>query len=401
MSIRAPPAASVLATSSFPASTSSSSSTSLAKTDKDQPAPSTFETYAGVEWSSRRFLTWWIAAFGVATAARVACFEPAIFGNYLLKNLGPLERDKVGYSTILGVRAWDLLVGGIAWRFVEGVTRKDGALFGFIVTLISRVSLYTFEHTYLLLSRATTSTLLLTDIISLSLAFSLLPKFLPHSPTAKPTSTTISRLSRSPVFFVNIFLALGLATTLSGLIGFVGERVGGIEWVKTQVGELRVPSILGKGVLSPAEMLAKTTLPIPVLRASLTPRSMPVHLLSSLPLSLSLLPLPFLLPTFSPALLSILTFSLILPSTTGLLYDVFPISLPGALGIGLALATRAALDMAVIAWVTEELREGDERLVSFVEVVEIEGEEGEKEVLVVEGTAEVGTALEVELIEES
>lgn len=98
------------------------------------------------------------------------------------------------------MRAYDLLLGGWIWTKIEGVTKKDGceqctfffrlaflglagqahttpptaqleigsdngstfsaALFGALIALLSRVSLYSFEHSYVLLSfvalRATT-----------------------------------------------------------------------------------------------------------------------------------------------------------------------------------------------------------------------------------------------------
>lgn len=62
------------------------------------------------------------------------------------------------------------------------------------------------------------------------------------------------------------------------------------------------------------------------------------------------------LPTLNPAQLSLTSFLLIAPSSVLLLWDVLPISLPGALGVGSILALRGALITGIVAWVLEELR---------------------------------------------
>lgn len=49
-----------------------------------------------------------------------------IFGNYLLRNLGPVERERVDWDYILGVRCVDLMLGSLIWKRVDGMTRKDG-----------------------------------------------------------------------------------------------------------------------------------------------------------------------------------------------------------------------------------------------------------------------------------
>lgn len=49
-----------------------------------------------------------------------------VLGNYLLKTLGPVEREEVHWRWIVGVRAWDLLMAGWAWKAVKGEARRDG-----------------------------------------------------------------------------------------------------------------------------------------------------------------------------------------------------------------------------------------------------------------------------------
>lgn len=94
---------------------------------------------------SRPGAGWW------AVAARLMGARRRIFGNYLMRNLGPLERERVGWSMILAVRAWDLALGGWVWSRIDGLAKRDGALFGALVALFSRLSLYSFEHSYFLL----------------------------------------------------------------------------------------------------------------------------------------------------------------------------------------------------------------------------------------------------------
>lgn len=90
-------------------------------------------------------------------------------------------------------------------------------------------------------SAQTTSILFLTDLVSLASGLSLLTTFLPHSPSARPVPSTFNRLLRQPELFVNLAMAVGLATTLGALIGFAGERKGGMEFVKENVFERVVP----------------------------------------------------------------------------------------------------------------------------------------------------------------
>ncbi|KAI5474146.1 hypothetical protein MNV49_004143, partial [Pseudohyphozyma bogoriensis] len=165
----------------------------LATIPLETPKSAWKETFLGEEGTTRRAVSFFSVAFVVATAVRMAAFAPGIFGKYLASTLGPVERESVKWSWILAVRALDLVQGIWVWSKVDGVTRKDGVLFGALLAGISRVPLYLFEHNYFLLSTETTATLLVTDVVSLASAFALLPTLLPHSVPARAGPTAWKR----------------------------------------------------------------------------------------------------------------------------------------------------------------------------------------------------------------
>ncbi|KAK4695292.1 hypothetical protein P7C70_g8576, partial [Phenoliferia sp. Uapishka_3] len=243
--------------------------------------------------------------------------------------------------------------------------------------MFSRLSLYSFEHSYFLLSTSTIATLLLTDIVSLSSAFALLPTLLPHPPTAHPSATGWRRIVRNPQLLINIALAAGLATTVAATYTYAMERVGGMEWVKERVFDVKVPSYLSQDTLTPSEMMQNPTISVPLIRSFLTPLKMPTHLLASLALTTLSIPLVTILPTLSSSALSLLAFLIIAPSSTLMLWDVLPISFYGALGAGSSMGLRGAIVTGIVTWVLEELREV-ELVVAEGTVVIVETEEGEK-----------------------
>ena len=105
-------------------------------------------------------------------------------------------------------------------------------------------------------STPTILTLLLTDVVSLGSAFALLPKMLPHPPTAHASATGWRRIVQEPTLLHNVALAAGWATFSATFLTYVTERVGGMSWIKAQVRELTVPSYFSHDTLTPVEMLA-------------------------------------------------------------------------------------------------------------------------------------------------
>lgn len=185
-----------------------------------------------------------------------------------------------------------------------------------------------------------------------------------------------------------------LATFLGALSTFILERIGGTTFVKSSVYELTVPSILASDTLTSSEILKNPTLPIPVLRSFLESLPMETHLLHSFVQAILSVFLSMILPTFSPLLLPDLVASLVGPATTLLLWDVLPISFVGALSVGLALGSRAALITGTVAWILEELRsvrrvERNTVVVVQDEEVEIIEAEGAVDVVVERGNKEV------------
>lgn len=259
----------------------------------------------------------------------------------------------------------------------------------------------------------TASTLLLMDVVSLGAAFSLLPKFLPHSPTARASPTSWRLIADNPAFLLNIVFAVGLGTTIPAFLTYVLERVGGMEWIKERVFEKTAPSFLSHETLTSSEMLAvrglpssprdfhcviflssltcffpqqNPRIPVPVLRSALAPLSMPTHLIASAALSLLSIPLITILPILSPSSLAAVAFLLLAPSSAAMLWGVLPVSAIGAAGIGAVMGLRAAVGTGIGAWVLEELRLADElRRIVLVGV--------EKDELVVIAETEDGTVV--------
>ncbi|GAA5833427.1 hypothetical protein JCM11251_003492 [Rhodosporidiobolus azoricus] len=314
------------------------------------------EVFTGEDASWRREATWWLSGFVVATVVRSACFHKSLFGSYLLENLAPVERDNPTWKYILAVRAWEIAAGGWVWRRVRGGLKGEGALFGALFALVTRISLYAFEHSYFLLSAQTVATLLLIDTLSLSTAFSLLPALLPSSPTARPGLSAYARLRSDPALVWNVVLGVGLAAFASAAVGYVVERLGGREFVKSQTMEGTVPSYLLREQLTTGEMLEHPTYTIPTLRTYDFPLSMPHHLFQSALTSLATLPFVSILPTLSPLRLALVTALLVALPSSLVLWDVLPVTPLCAASVGVALAARAAWSAGVIGWVIEELR---------------------------------------------
>ncbi|GAA5887115.1 hypothetical protein JCM6882_009451 [Rhodosporidiobolus microsporus] len=343
------------------------------------------ELVSGQDGSWRREATFWFVGMVVATVVRSACFHKSLFGAYLLENLAPVERDNPKWKYILAVRAWEIAAGGWVWRRVRGGVRGEGALFGALFALVTRISLYAFEHSYFLLSAQTVSTLLLIDALSLSSAFSLLPFFLPPTVTSRPALSSLARLRSDPALAWNPVLGVALAAFASAAVGYAVERMGGREFVKGQTMEGTVPSYLMREQLTTGEMLEHPTYTIPTLRTYDFPLSMPHHLFQSLLTSLSVLPLVSILPTLSPARLAFLVALLVAVPSTLVLWDVMPVTPLCAGVVGAALAARAGWAAGAVGWVVEELRR--EKRVRKVRMVLVD-EETEEVLAVSEGRVE-------------
>ncbi|GAA5920369.1 hypothetical protein JCM1841_005592 [Sporobolomyces salmonicolor] len=340
-----------------------------------QPPKSWVEVLAGEQGSWRREISWIATAVVLQTVVRSVCFAKPIFGAYFLANLAPLEREGVRWYWIVLVRFWEVVLGGWVWRRVRGDLRGDGALFGLVFALVSRISLYAFEHSYFLLSAGTVSTLLLVDAISFFCAFSLLRSLLPHSVLRRPVLSAWDRIRSDRALILNVLFGLGVATFGGAAGSYVLERMGGREFVKANVWDATVPSYIMKDQLTASQMLAQPSIPVPTLRTFSSPLSMPHHLLQSLLVSLSTLPLVSVLPSLSPVLLSLLTFTLILIPSSILLFDVLPISPFAALGVGLALALRGAWAAGVVSWTIEELRKVKTSRTVALAVLDVETDE--------------------------
>lgn len=127
-----------------------------------------------------------------------------------------------------------------------------------------------------------------------------------------------------------------------------------------------------------------------MLRSFLRPLHLERHLGHSFVQALLSIPLVILLPTYSPLRLFDVAFTLVAPASTLILWDVLPMSLPGALGVGAVLGFRAGLITSVIAWVLEELR--SVRRVERNTVVVVQGAAVE----LVETTGDVEVDIETE-----
>ncbi|KAJ8291354.1 hypothetical protein OF846_005384 [Rhodotorula toruloides] len=316
-----------------------------------------FETVFGQLGSYRRQVSFHALALVVATVVRSLCFTRPVFGGYLLEELAPVEREGVRWAWIVGTRAAEIALGQWAWRRVRGLVKTDGAFFGVLFALVSRISLYTFEHHYFLLSAQTVFVLLLIDLISFAAAFSLLPYFSPPNPSARPVLSALTRLRQNPELWINVFLGIAIATFGAGVASFVLERVGGHAWVESGTREGKVPSYLLSDQLTTGEILSHPTWTVPTLRTySHHPSSLPYHLLHSLLLTLPLLPLLSSLPSLSPSRLAALVFTATAIPGTVLLWDVLPVSGVTALGVGVWMGVRNASVAAGLGWVCEELR---------------------------------------------
>ncbi|GJN94566.1 hypothetical protein Rhopal_007649-T1 [Rhodotorula paludigena] len=319
-------------------------------------ALSPFELACGEAHSTRRLVSFCLAALALSTAVRAACFAQPVFGKYLLENLAPVERDSVRWRYLVVNRAWETAAGAWVWHRINGVIRGEGAVFGCILALVARVSLYAFEHSYFLLSTQTVAVLLLIDAVAFASAFSLAPTFLPHPPSARPVLSAFTRLRHDPAQWLNLVVGVALATFVGALGGFVLERCGGRAFVERNVIEATVPSYLLKDELTTSEVLEHPSWTIPSLRTYDFPLSMAHHLLQSSLSALSLVPLLTALPSLAPSRLAPLAALLVGVPAVGVYYDVLPVTLVAALTTGAALAVRAAVQAGVLAWVLEELR---------------------------------------------
>ncbi|GAA6009798.1 hypothetical protein JCM10207_002112 [Rhodosporidiobolus poonsookiae] len=315
------------------------------------------ELATGEDGSWRREVGWWIGGMVVGTVVRSACFHPSLFGTHLLSNLAPLERDDAKWKYILAVRAWEVAVGGYVWRRVRsGVVRGEGALFGLLFALVSRVSLYTFENSYFLLPLKTTLILLLIDLVSISTAFSLLRPLIPQPLSPRPLVSALQRIKDDRALALNVVFGVGLATFATGLASYVIERVGGREFVARNVIEQTVPSYLLQDQLTTSEILEHPTVPIPSLRTYDATLSMASHLSHTLLTSLATLPFVSILPSLRPLHLGALVALVVGVPSIFILWDVMPVTAHAALVVGAGLGVRAAASAVIVGWTVEELR---------------------------------------------
>ncbi|GAA5992627.1 hypothetical protein JCM10908_002696 [Rhodotorula pacifica] len=364
------------------------------------------ELLAGPLGSTRRFLTFHSLALVLSTLIRSALFSTEIgFGSYLLENLAPVEREGVRWVYIVAMRAAELAAGALVWKRVRGAVKHDGALFGTLLALVSRIPLYTFEHSYFLLSTQTVSILLLIDVLTFSGAFSLLPRLLPHPPAPRPVLSTLSRLSADPAQYLNLLFSLGLSVCLCALGSFVLERAGGRTYIERNVFEATVPSYLMRDHLTTKEVLEHPSWTIPALRTydASNHLSMSAHLSHALISSLPLVPFSLSIPSAlaSPQKMVLITFLLVAVPSALTLWDVLPLTTPAAFLTGLALAARQSFSAYVISWTLESLRRT--RSVRNVKIVvydqQLGGVEGEEVADVIASTT-IEAVLETEANEE-
>lgn len=91
------------------------------------PRPSWTEVLAGPLGSTRRLVAFHLAALVLSTVVRSVAFSPHLgFGNYLLENLAPVERDGVRWPWIVAMRAAEIAAGAALWKRVRGEAKKDG-----------------------------------------------------------------------------------------------------------------------------------------------------------------------------------------------------------------------------------------------------------------------------------
>ncbi|KAK4048957.1 hypothetical protein OIV83_004513 [Microbotryomycetes sp. JL201] len=343
--------------------------------------PTAFELAFGTENSTRRYISALAACFLGADSCTLA-------GRYLERELGPVERHDPRWWPLLAARLIDLLVSFAAWNEVEGVAKRDGALFGAVYAAAARSSLYTLEHAYFLLKAKTTFSIFAIDVLTTSITLALLPRFLPHSVTAKPQLSLQERLRRSPQLLLDLVIAFGLGTCLSATVGFVAERLGGQELVKLQAFDLEVPAVYAAETMTASRMMEHPTIQVPSLRSDLGPSSMVTHLVHSAGISATLTPFVLILSRLTPLGAALAATLAVGPSSLLLFYDVLPIRLFGAVAVALFLAVRAGLVAGTIAWVVDALREP--KKVEEIDVVVVDND-----------TGKIVAAAEVDIIEAS
>ncbi|GAA5946799.1 hypothetical protein JCM3765_002020 [Sporobolomyces pararoseus] len=362
----------------------------------EPPKSSWMELATGLEGSWRREISWIVFSTVVMTLARNVCFDKRIFGNYLLHNLAPIERDSVTWRWIFITRIWEMSLVSYVWKRVRGGLKREGALFGLVYALVSRSGLYMFEHSYFLLSSGAPLRLLMIDCLAFLVTLYWLPTFHPSPPSARAPLGILKRLELDPALVYNLVFAVGLSTFVSAFGAYAIERSGGSAFVKANVWDVELPSYLMKDQLTGSQMMEQPTIHMPTLRLT-PPLTMPSHLLHAFISTLPLLALSSFLPTLSPLKISILAFLVIFVPSTTLLNDIFPITLEAASGVGATLALKGLVGAGVISWVIEQLRnslliridkttlvvldedqQGDEEVVAVAEVEEVEVVEPEE-----------------------
>ncbi|GAA5909475.1 uncharacterized protein JCM6883_003958 [Sporobolomyces salmoneus] len=354
------------------------------------PQSSWMELASGVEGSWRRELSWIVFSTIVMTFARNVCFDKRIFGNYLLHNLAPIERDSVTWRWIFITRIWEMSLVSWVWKRVRGGLKKEGALFGLVYALVSRSGLYMFEHSYFLISSGAPLRLLMIDCLAFLVTLYWLPTFHPSPPSARAPLGLLKRLELDPALVYNLVFAVGLSTFISAFGAYAIERSGGAAFVKANVWDVEVPAYLMKDQLTSSQMMERPTIHMPTLRLT-PPLTMTSHLLHAFLSTLPLLALSSFLPTLSPFSISLLSALIIFVPSTTLLNDIFPITLEAATGVGATLALKGLVGSGVISWVIEQLRnsllvridkttllvldddeQGQEEVVAVAEVEEVE-----------------------------
>ncbi|KAK4053282.1 hypothetical protein OIO90_003894 [Microbotryomycetes sp. JL221] len=356
------------------------------KLDSRSSSSSTLELLCGLQGTRRRYVTTFVICFIVGTATRMALFDHRLAGTFLAANLGPVERPSVSWWPILVTRAIDIVVGLTVWQEASGIVARDGALFGALYAAASRSSLYTMEHSYFLLDKRTSFAIFAIDIVTYVVAFSLLPRLLPHAISSRPTLSTFDRIRQQPELVMNAVIAFGLGTCLSALMGFVVERIGGQALVKHEAFDLTVPAVYAADTMTTSQMMAHPTIRVPALRSDLTPVSMVHHLVHSAGITTTLTCFCVMLSKLTPLGAGLATLVAVGPCSALLFYDVLPISVLGAVAVAAFLAVRAGLVTFIISWVLEELRAPTK-----VQEVDI--------VVVDEATGEIVAAAEVDIVE--
>ncbi|GAA5872967.1 hypothetical protein JCM16303_006896 [Sporobolomyces ruberrimus] len=353
------------------------------------PQSSWMELFAGVEGSWRREVSWIAFSTVLMTITRNICFDKRIFGNYLLHNLAPIERDSVTWRWIFITRVWEMAVVSYVWKRVRGGLKREGALFGLVYALVSRSGLYMFEHSYFLLSSGAPLRLLLIDSLAFLVTLYFLPAFHPSPPSARAPLGLLKRLELDPALIYNIILAVGLSTTISAFGAYAIERSGGTAFVKANVWDVEIPAYLMKNQLTSSQMMEHPTIHMPTLRLT-PPVPMSSHLLHAFASTVPLLALSAFLPTLSPLTISLLSFLIIFVPSTTLLNDIFPITLEAATGVGATLALKGLVGSGVMSWVIEQLRNSLlVRIDKTTLLVLDEDQQGQEEVVAVAEVEEV------------